>query len=68
MGGATGFVADYLSYEPLEDPMQPPKHLPSPVSVLSWQAGDSFDFATLLASTLLGAGYDAYVVAGKMMM
>jgi len=28
------------------------------------QAGDSFDAATLLASILLGAGYNAYVVAG----
>ena len=32
--------------------------------MLDWGVGDSFDFATLLASFLLGAGYDAYVVHG----
>ena len=39
-------------------------HLPSSPQVLSWGGGDSFDFATLLCSFLLGAGYDAYVVYG----
>lgn len=29
-----------------------------------WQAGDSFDVATVLCSLLIGAGYDAYVAMG----
>jgi hypothetical protein len=41
-----------------------PEFLLSPVSVLSFQAGDSFDMSTLLVSMLTGVGYDAYVVAG----
>ena len=28
------------------------------------QAGDSFDLSTVLCSLLIGAGFDAYVVAG----
>ena len=39
-------------------------HLPSPSQVLKWCKGDCFDFATVLVSFLLGAGYDAYVVHG----
>lgn len=62
--GAAGFVADFLAHEPLAGGFHPPAALPSPASVLSWQTGDAFDAATLLASLLLGAGYDAYVVAG----
>jgi hypothetical protein len=45
-------------------PQHPPSHLPSPLSVLGWQAGDSFDMAVVLASLLLGAGYNAFVVVG----
>lgn len=33
--------------------------------MLSWGAGDSFDFAVLLTSYLTGAGYDAYVIYGR---
>jgi hypothetical protein len=62
--GACRFVAEYITYEALEDPLHPPQHLPSPHSVLTWQAGDAFDCASLLASLLLGAGFDAYVVVG----
>ncbi|CAM9681783.1 unnamed protein product, partial [Scytosiphon promiscuus] len=32
--------------------------------VLEWTVGDCFDFAMVLCSLLLGAGYDAYVVYG----
>ena len=32
--------------------------------MLGWQAGDSFDMAVVLASLLLGAGYNAFVVMG----
>ena len=38
--------------------------MPSPTSVLRWQAGDCFDMSILLCSLLLGVGYDAYVVVG----
>jgi hypothetical protein len=34
------------------------------MSVLNWQAGDSFDISNVLCSLLIGVGYDAYVVAG----
>ena len=36
----------------------------SPNQTLKWRAGDSLDQSILLASLLLGAGYDAYVVVG----
>ncbi|CAM9659426.1 unnamed protein product, partial [Ectocarpus sp. 12 AP-2014] len=58
------FVTNFLHYEPLERPTEPPSFLPSPGQVLEWTVGDSFDFAMVLCSLLLGAGYDAYVVYG----
>lgn len=58
------FLAGVIEYEPLADPVAPPRVLPSPTFTLKWRAGDSFDFAVLLVSFLLGAGYDAYVVHG----
>lgn len=64
MKGCAQFVADFIVYEPLEDPLHPPEFLPSPVSVLAWQAGDSFDMSVVLASLLLGVGYNAFVVVG----
>lgn len=57
-------MSEYITFEPLENPLHPPAHLPSPHSVLAWQAGDAFDAALLLASLLLGAGFDAFVVVG----
>lgn len=62
--GACRFVSEYITYEPLENPLHPPQNLPSPHSVLTWQGGDSFDCAVLLTSLLLDAGFDAYVVVG----
>ena len=38
--------------------------LASPYTIIRRQKGNSFDYATLLCSLLLGAGYDAYVVSG----
>jgi hypothetical protein len=64
LDGCCTFVADFLAYEPLEDPLHPPEFLPAPASVLSWQAGDSFDLAGVLASLLIGVGYNAYMVMG----
>ena len=58
------FVADFVTYEPLELATALPQHMPSPSAVIDWQAGDCFDMAQLLCSLLLGVGYDAYVVSG----
>ena len=62
--GCSGFISKYMEYEPLHDPCQPPMCLPSPSQVLSWGIGDCFDLSVLLASFLIGSGYDAYVVYG----
>ena len=35
------------------------------MSALEWRAGDSFDMATVLASMLLGVGYNAFVVGAE---
>jgi transglutaminase-like putative cysteine protease len=41
-----------------------PKILSSPTKILTDQHGNCFDFANLLCSLLIGAGYDAYIVSG----
>jgi hypothetical protein len=33
--------------------------------VLDWQAGDSFDYSIVLASLLIGSGYEAFCVYGS---
>lgn len=58
------FVANFLNYEEMKVPDRYPRVMPSAQSVLDWQAGDSFDFCTLLVSLLIGGGYDAYCVSG----
>lgn len=60
----SAFVSQYMEFEPLEDPCEPPICIPSPSQVLSWGVGDCFDLSILLASFLIGSGYDAYVVFG----
>ena len=35
--GCCSFVADFMAYEALEEPLHPPEHLPSPMSALGWQ-------------------------------
>lgn len=62
--GCSTFIAEYVDFEPLEDPCKPPTCLPSPTQTLSWRVGDCFDLSILLTSYLIGAGYDAYVVYG----
>ncbi|KAG5176116.1 hypothetical protein JKP88DRAFT_171511 [Tribonema minus] len=64
LNNCVDFIAHYLHYEPLETPCAPPACLPSPAQVLAWTYGDSFDFAVVLCSFLLGAGYDAFVAYG----
>jgi hypothetical protein len=62
--GCSKFVANFLDYEELANPSKLPSNIPSPANVLTWQEADSFDFAIVLCSLLLGCGYDAYVVYG----
>ena len=57
-------VSRLIEYEPLADPRSFPTCLPSPSTVLSWQKGNCFDLSMVLASFLIGNGYDAYVVSG----
>ncbi|GAX80447.1 hypothetical protein CEUSTIGMA_g7886.t1 [Chlamydomonas eustigma] len=64
LDGCCNFVSDFMAFDPLEDPLHPPEYLPSPMSCLGWQSGDCFDMAVILASLLIGVGYNAYVVAG----
>ena len=59
------FLSNFLRYEELKTPTQPPSIAPSPHSVLEWQIGDSLDIAMVVCSCLIGSGYDAYVVMGK---
>lgn len=58
------FISGMIQYEPLADARLPPQILPSPAYTLKYKVGDSYELATLLASFLIGAGYDAYVVRG----
>lgn len=62
--GASDFVADHLIYVPLTPPYELPDHLYSPATVLTLQRGHCFEYSVLLASLLIGVGYDAYVVSG----
>ncbi|NXP60212.1 DRC7 protein, partial [Chloropsis cyanopogon] len=62
--GCASFVCDYLIMEPLKCPLSPPSSLYSPTTILKYQRGNCFDFAVLLCSLLIGAGYDAYCVHG----
>uniref|UniRef100_A0A8C7KSJ4 Dynein regulatory complex subunit 7 n=1 Tax=Oncorhynchus kisutch TaxID=8019 RepID=A0A8C7KSJ4_ONCKI len=62
--GCASFVSEFLSLEPLDPPIDPPRHLYSPTWLMQTQRGSCFDFSTLLCSLLLGAGYNAYCVSG----
>ncbi|XP_041564943.1 coiled-coil domain-containing protein lobo isoform X1 [Drosophila elegans] len=58
------FVADFVQYEPLDDPINLPNRLISPDTLLRRRKGNSYEMATLLASMLIGAGHPALVVSG----
>ncbi|CEM23237.1 unnamed protein product [Vitrella brassicaformis CCMP3155] len=58
------FLSDLLGYEHLNPPDEHPPVIPAPATVLRWQTGDCFDFSIVLASLLIGVGYDAYCVSG----
>ncbi|XP_071962166.1 dynein regulatory complex subunit 7-like [Antedon mediterranea] len=62
--GCAEFVADYITFEPLDSPIELPRTVRSPTTILETQQGNSFEMSTILCSFLLGAGYDAYVVCG----
>ncbi|XP_070766988.1 dynein regulatory complex subunit 7 [Enoplosus armatus] len=62
--GCASFVANFLSLDPLEPPVDLPRYLFSSTSVLQSQRATCFEFATLLCSLLLGVEYDAYCVSG----
>ncbi|ORZ35140.1 hypothetical protein BCR44DRAFT_130074 [Catenaria anguillulae PL171] len=57
------FVADFISYQPLDPPYELARSL-FPTYTLSMQSGNCFDMAVILVSLLRGAGYDAFVVSG----
>ncbi|KEG06556.1 coiled-coil domain-containing protein 135, partial [Trypanosoma grayi] len=59
-----GFLADYMRYEPLSDPVKLPAVVVSPATTLQWQIGNCFELSLVLASVLVGAGYNAFVVVG----
>ncbi|KAK7197850.1 hypothetical protein NESM_000738600 [Novymonas esmeraldas] len=73
--GCCQFVADYVRYEPLHHPSiyddeyddtveQLPQQIVSPATALSWQVGNCVEMSLVLASFLIGAGFNAYVVVG----
>ena len=62
--GCAQFVANFIKYETLKDRTRFPLYIPSSQTIIKWQSGDCFDQSILLASLLIGAGYDAYCVCG----
>ena len=62
--GCAEFVSDCILPKMLELPTELPNSLNSPIEVLRRQEGHCFEMSGLLASLLLGAGYDAFVVSG----
>ena len=64
LGACAQFVADHITYSPLEEPSTLPNVFVSPFHTLKWQVGNCFEMSCTLASLLIGAGYDALVVSG----
>ncbi|KAF1372807.1 hypothetical protein PFLUV_G00253700 [Perca fluviatilis] len=62
--GCASFVANFLSLDPLDPPVDLPRYLFSSTSVLQSQRATCFEYAALLCSLLLGVNYDAYCVSG----
>eukprot|EP01147_Barroeca_monosierra_P005095 gene5095-6989_t len=60
----SAFVADYIAYDQLENPVEMPNIIPSPTYTLWHQHGNAFDMSILLCSMLEGSGFDAYCVSG----
>lgn len=53
-----------MEYILLNPPDVPPSVVMSPSSILKERQGSCFDYCFLLASVLVGVGYDAYIVNG----
>lgn len=64
LGFSTRHQHEYPHHTAPSPLQHPPDTLPSPMSVLEWRAGDSFDLALVLASLLIGVGFNAFVVMG----
>lgn len=64
VGVIADFIADFIEFFPLRDPVKYPSLLPSQLAICHLRSGDCLDMSTLLVSILRGAGYDAYVVSG----
>lgn len=62
--GPAQFVADFIAFETLPDPVLMPNRLVSPDTLLRRRKGNSFEMATLLCSLLIGNGFRAMVVSG----
>eukprot|EP00758_Cryptobia_borreli_P002773 Tbor_TRINITY_DN3276_c0_g1::TRINITY_DN3276_c0_g1_i1::g.23741::m.23741 len=58
------FVANYIRYEPLDDLEVLPTKLCSPTTVMQWQIGNCIEMSIVLASLLIGDGYNAFVCIG----
>lgn len=73
--GCCQFVSDYINYEALHSPLfyedesddtveELPSQVVSPATALDWQAGNCVEMSLILASFLIGSGFNAYVVIG----
>jgi hypothetical protein len=58
------YVANYLTYDLLEDAEAFPHRLVSPTTTMAWQVGNCVEISIVLTSLLIGAGYNAYTVLG----
>lgn len=59
-----GFVSSYIEYQPLPQPYLMPSGVQLPAETLRTRRGNALEMAVLLASLLLGQGFDAAVVIG----
>ncbi|OQV20860.1 Dynein regulatory complex subunit 7 [Hypsibius exemplaris] len=62
--GIARFFAYQMEYVLLNPPNVPPTVVMSPSFVLKERQGNCFDYCFILASVLIGVGYDTYVVNG----
>lgn len=58
------YIANFITYETVGDGEVFSQHVCSPTTVLHMQVGNSVEISIVLASLLLAAGYNAYVVLG----
>ena len=58
------FIANYIKYEPLDEPEILPTRVMTPTTTMSWQVANCIEQANLLTSLLIGHGYNAFVCVG----